>query len=87
MNVATKYKGKKTKVKSAPEKDYYCIKGEWHELTKEQFAKKFIEAHPLKARMIVYLSKLFALVVKTAILFLFVTAIYASFKWAIGVWM
>ena len=77
MNVATP----KTK------KSFYCIKGEWKLLTKEQFQKEFIKAYPLRASITLNMGKLFVLVLKTALVFLFVTAIYAVFKWAIGVWI
>ena len=77
MNVATQ-KNKK---------DYYCIKGEWKELTKEQFQKEYNRLHPLRAKTIKFIAKLFTLSVTLAITFLLITAVYAVFNWSTGVWV
>ena len=68
-------------------KQFYWVGNEWKELTKTQFQKEFNKAHPLRAKCLLFMGKLIALVFYTALMFLFVTIIYALFKWAIGVWI
>lgn len=68
-------------------KRFYCIKGEWKELTPEQFKKESKLAFPLRAKMLSCVGRLFALTLTLAILFIAITVVYSAFKWAIGVWI
>lgn len=68
-------------------KQYYWVGNEWKQLTKEQFQKEYNRLHPLRTKVILLLSKLIVTGVVLAFWFIVLTAVYAVFKWAIGVWI